>query len=229
MSESGQPVPAADAAEIEETITRLGIEEVVHFTTNRGVLGMFASGAILPRSQLPKEKYLEHVYKPNAAERKDPNWTGCNSLSITRVNTDFFGVSRYWHAHTEVWWAVVSIDPVVLTHAGVVFVTTNNIYPSRIRGTGAPGLEAIFADPVLGKFGHEHRRTPELPENCTTDVQAEVLYPGRISTEFIRRVYVLTDQHADIVSSQYDILAQSDDPVDVRPELPIEVRPEFFE
>ena len=77
------------------------ITEVVHFTTNRGVLGMFAKRAILPRRILPTEKYLEHVYKPNAEVRKDPDWTGHVSLSISRVNTQFFGVSRYWHQDTR--------------------------------------------------------------------------------------------------------------------------------
>jgi hypothetical protein len=212
---------------VAEIVARRGITEVMHFTTNHGVLGMFAVGAVMPRQKLPEEKYLEHVYRPNAAVRKDPAWTGHVSLSISRVNTEFFGVSQYWHSETDVWWAIVSLDPVILGHDGVVFVTTNNIYPARIRGTGA-GLEALFADTVAGKFATVQCRVPGIPDSWTTDVQAEVLYPGPISTSHVRRIYVVNDDHADLVASQYDILVGRGDASDTRPELPIDVRPELF-
>lgn len=213
---------------VADVIAERGIKEVVHFTTNRGVLGMFAKGAILPRLTLPKEKYLEHVYKPNAEVRKDPAWTGHVSLSISRVNTEFFGVSRYWHSDTETWWAIVSLDPAILCHEDVVFVTTNNIYPARRRGKGADGLRALFDDLVLGYYGHPTNRTADMPRSWTTDVQAEALYPGGISTDHVRRIYVLTDDHADLVASQYDILRSRGDAGDLRPELPIDVRPDLF-
>ena len=211
-----------------DVIAERKITEVVHFTTNRGVLGMFATRAILPRRTLPAEKYLEHVYKPNAGVRKDPAWTGHVSLSISRVNTDFFGVSRYWHDDTETWWAIVSLDPEVLCHDGVVFVTTNNIYPARQRGTGAEGLRALFADAVAGYYGRPTRRTDDMPSSWTTDVQAEALYPGPISTDHVRRIYVATDDHADLVASQYDILRTRGHASDPRSELPVDVRAELF-
>lgn len=214
--------------EVADVIAARGISEVVHFTTNRGVLGMFAKGAILPRRALSTDEYLEHVYQPNAEARKDPAWTGHVSLSISRVNTQFFGVSRNWHSHTDTWWAIVSLDPAVLYDDNVVFVTTNNIYPARHRATGAAGLDALYADTVRGYYGQPTTRTPEMPKSWTTDVQAEVLYPGAISTDHVRRVYVLSDDHADLVASQYDILRVRGDTSDSRPQLPIDVRPDLF-
>ena len=99
---------------VEEVIDRRGITEVLHFTTNQGLLGMLASGGILSRERLPKEKYLEHVYKPNAPVRHDSNWLDYVNLSITTINTEFFGHSSRWRQDQEVWWCVVSLDPAVL-------------------------------------------------------------------------------------------------------------------
>lgn len=214
---------------IEDVIAKRGISEILHFTTNAGLLGVFAVASILPRADLPEEKYLEYVYRPNAAYRKDAAWTGHVSLSISRVNTNFFGASRNWHSATDLWWCVVSIDPIILTHDNVVFATTNNIYPACRRATGPAGLEALFAPEVAGRYSETTRRTPGMPDNWTTDVQAEVLYPRPLPTEFVRRVYVLHDGHADIVAAQYEILNQHEETADPRPELPIEVRPDVFD
>ena len=79
---------------IADVIAKRGITEILHFTTNHGVLGMFAKRAILPRRTLPAEKYLEHVYKPNAEVRKDPAWTGHVSLSISRVSRSSMNLRR---------------------------------------------------------------------------------------------------------------------------------------
>jgi hypothetical protein len=213
---------------VADVVEQRKITELLHFTTNCGVLGMFALGAILSRERLPKEKYLEHVYQPNSPVRKDPDWIDYVSLSISRVNTRFFGQSQNWHRATETWWAIVSLDPCILAEDGAVFVTTNNIFPSRIRGKGESGLEALFAPTVRGYYGAESKRTPDMPDSWTTDVAAEVLYPQRIPTDYLRRVYVVNDDHGDLVASQYDILRRRGDAADARPELPIDVRPELF-
>ena len=137
---------------IAEIIQDRQIEEVVHFTTNHGVLGMFADGRLLSRERLPANKYLEHVYLPNASVRKDPAWLDYISMSISRVNTRFFGFSQGWEREAETWWAIVALDPAILTHDRIVFTTTNNIYPSCRRASGAEGLEAMFAPEIVGLY-----------------------------------------------------------------------------
>jgi ssDNA thymidine ADP-ribosyltransferase, DarT len=213
---------------IEQIIEDFEIGEVVHFTTNHGVLGMLADGRLLSRERLPANKYLEHVYRPNASVRKDPEWLDYVSLSISRVNTRFFGYSRGWEREVETWWAIVSLDPAILADEGVVFTTTNNIYPSCQRAQGAGGLQAMFAPDVTGLYGGSLKRTPRTPNNWTTDDQAEVLYPAEIPTSYLRCVYTATDEHADIVVSQYEMLVARGDANDVRPELPVHVRPDLF-
>ncbi|HTA33719.1 MAG TPA: DarT ssDNA thymidine ADP-ribosyltransferase family protein [Solirubrobacteraceae bacterium] len=209
-------------------IQERNIEEIVHFTTNHGVLGMFADGRLLSRQRLPANKYLEHVYRPNASVRKDPEHLDYISMSISRVNTRFFGYSQGWEREVETWWAIVALDPTILTHDGVVFTTTNNIYPSCCRAPGPEGLEAMFAPEVAGLYGKLVKRTAEMPTSWTTDDQAEVLYPAELPTRYLRDVYTATDEHADIVASQYEMLVAQGDSSDPRTELPVHVRPDFF-
>ena len=74
-----------------------GIAQVVHFTTVSGLTGVLASKAVKSRSRLPTDKYLEHVYQPNSAIRKDRAWLDYVNLSITRINDWMFDSSASWH------------------------------------------------------------------------------------------------------------------------------------
>lgn len=169
--------------------TRRGIKEVVHFTTLRGAVGVLASGAVKSRKRLPTERYLEHVYRPNADTRKDPLWLDYVNLSIERVNDWMFNTSVCWHVADNNPWVVLSFDVAIFGHPGVVFTTTNNIYPSCERAEGLDGFKAMFANSVEGRYGIVHTREDKLPQ-WTTDRQAEVLYAGELSCEYLRRIDV---------------------------------------
>lgn len=56
---------------IRNEIELRGITQVVHFTTMRGAIGILASRAVKSRARLEEDKFLEHVYMPNANFRKD--------------------------------------------------------------------------------------------------------------------------------------------------------------
>jgi hypothetical protein len=210
-------------------IARRGITEVLHFSTNHGLTGILAEGAVLSRERLPESKYLEHVYKPNASVRKDRAWLDYVNLSISRINTEFFGHSTRWHANQDLWWCVLSLDPTIMSDSGVVFAATNNIYTGCRHAAGAPGLEALFAPKVERWEGNVVRRTPDMPEAWTTCHQAEVLYPERLSCQHLRCVYVATGPHADIAASTCDILMNMSTENDQRGRVPVEVRPDVFE
>lgn len=202
-----------------------GITEILHFTTNRGALGIFASGVIKPTSQLGADKYLEHIYTPNCRDRsKDAAWTGYVSLSISRVNNWMLSRSEDWHSTDGVWWVVLALDIFLLADPGVYFVTTNNTYSSCLRrGTGADGLDALFAPRVeWGWYGAVKTRYRGMPDAWTTDPQAEVLYPGQIPVSQLRAVYVREAEHADTVSSWFSIFSGV-------PRVPVQHRPEVFQ
>jgi hypothetical protein len=192
---------------ISAQIAGRGISEVLHFTTNRGIVGILASGIVLSRARLPKQAYLKHVLKLNANQRPEAavffdrsrNWLDYVNLSIDEVNSRFFEVSRRWHIDEDVWWGILSFDPIIMTHKGVVFTTTNNGYPLCVREEGLPGLERLFENSIKCKAGWTIVRR-NRPDRLPTCEQAEVLYPQQLPITFLRRIYVRDGDHHDQVS-----------------------------
>ena len=186
--------PEVVAAAIDRDVT-----DIVHFTTTKGALGILASGALLSRKRLPETKYLEHVYRPNTRLRKDGAWLDYVNLSISRINDWMFGSSTGWHSDEDISWVVLAFDPEILGHPGVVFSTTNNIYPSCRRAEGLDGFNSLFAETVEGRFGGVHGRSGKL--DCwPTDRQAEVLYPGELSCGHLRRIDVQLAETTDVLA-----------------------------
>ncbi len=185
--------PDVVEAAIERQITN-----IVHFTTMKGVTGILAKNMVRSRERLPHDEYLEHVYSPNVNTRKDEKWLDYVNLSITRINDNMFGASERWHIDEYNPWAVLSFKPEILGHPGVVFTTTNNIYPACRRAEGLCGFEQLFADFVLGRHNTRHNRDSK-PANWPTDRQAEVLYPGELSCDYLQRIDVQLGESVDAV------------------------------
>lgn len=205
--------------EVVAAATERGITQVVHFTTVRGVTGVLARCAVKSRKRLPEEDYLEHVYRPNAESRKDGAWLDYVNLSISRINDWMFDSSVRWHADEDNPWVVLVLDVDLLGDPGVVFATTNNIYPTCRRQEGLGGFEALFAPTVEGRHGTVHDRNGKQPD-WPTDRQAEVLYPGEVSCSYLRRIDV---QHADVVDRIHGILGG------LGLTVPVRHAPEVFE
>ena len=93
---------------------------------------------------------------------------------------------------------MLSFKPEILGHPGVVFTTTNNIYPACRRAEGLRGFEQLFADFVLGRHNTRHNRV-DKPANWPTDRQAEVLYPGELSCDYLQRIDVQLEESVDVV------------------------------
>ena len=191
---------------VEAELLRRNITELLHFTTNRGVTGTLAQGALLSRYRLPSESYLQHVLHVNSETRpeasyffdKSDNWLDYVNLSISEINRRFFLVSQRWHSQSEVWWAILSFDPVIATHENVVFATTNNSYDYCVRAKGQEGFDRLFASSIRRKppswVAIRGAREDRLP----TCEQAEVLYPGQVPVTFLRKIYVFEDDHHDL-------------------------------
>jgi hypothetical protein len=209
---------------IDEFVSERGIAEVLHFTTNHGLIGILYAGALLSRDELKADDLLESVRLLNCSTRKDPEWTGHVNLSISVVNKDFLGFSKGWHPPRDgVWWSVLSFSPKVLADPEVVFATTNNTYHSTVRrGQGIEGLSSLYAAEVpWGYFGTVARRNQFTPSHIPTHIQAEVLYPGRVSLQHLQGIYVPEDDHIDDVRGLMTSIPGA-------PNVPIEVRPEVF-
>ena len=206
---------------ISDVIRNLDITEILHFTTNNGILGILDGRSLKARARLNSDQRLEYIFQPNAANRnKDLDWLDYVNLSVSRINGDFFGASGKWHRDKNLWWCALSFDPVILDHDGVWFATTNNIYTGVKRGQGAESLQNLFAERVTRWQGNVVERKQSDDANYTTCIQAEVLYPGQVSTEYLKKIYVLDDQSADELAAQIHMLRH--------PPVTIEIRPEIF-
>lgn len=196
---------AADAREI---------AEILHFTTNRGLTGTAYKRELLSRRRLSSDETLEHILQINAVIRRDVRWLGHVNLSISRINQRLFQIaSERWYAGTGLWWCVLSFRPEILSHPGVWFATTNNIYEPA-HGDALPGFQALFAENVH-QYGTESAyRWRGMPLRYTTCRQAEVLYPEGVPTvDYLQRIYVREDDHIDTASAI--LKAQHHPPVEI--------------
>ena len=175
-----------------------GITQVVHFTTVNGAIGILASNAVKSRLRLPKDRYIERIYKPNSLNRKDKLWLDYVNLSIEQINDWMFQHSEKWHAAEDNPWVVLSFHPRILAHPGVVFTTTNNIYPACMRAEGLAGFRRMFWNRIEGRYGTLHNRTNKL-DSWPTDRQAEVLYPGELPCVDLQRIDVQLEESVDTI------------------------------
>ena len=176
-----------------------GVEDIVHFTTVSGAIGVLAARAVKSRERLPEDQYLEHVYRPNVHVRKDAAWLDYVNLSVTRINDWMFETATRWHIRDDNPWVVLAFSPELLGNPGVVFATTNNIYPACRRAEGLDGFNSLFAERVLGRFDAVNDREGKQA-NWPTDRQAEVLYPGEVPCRYLHRIDV---QREDVVDTIY--------------------------
>jgi hypothetical protein len=187
-------------------VARRGITEVLHFTSNRGLVGILASGELLSRRRLNRDDYLQVILHKNSAIRpedspffdKSADWLDFVNLSISDINSYFFRTSERWHRAKDIWWVIAAFDPVIMTHEGVHFATTNNKYDYCRREKGIAGLRALFGNRIrrLNTWFADRKGRPDSHPTCE---QAEVLYPGAVPTRYLRKIYVRDVQDCDRV------------------------------
>ena len=97
------------------------------------------------------------------------------------------------------------------------YTSTNNIYPSVLRGRHGKGLEALFAPRVISRYGSVITRDSTTPDCCPTCVQAEVLYPQKLSTDYLKKIYVITGEEQDDVNGQISALRHREVIVEINP------------
>ena len=208
----------AECPDVVQAAQQRGITDIVHFTTVSGAVGVLGSGAVKSRRRLPEDKYLEHVYRPNSEVRKDPAWLDYVNLSVQRINDWMFDASTRWHADSDNSWVVLSFDVEILGHPGVVFTTTNNIYPHCRRAEGIAGFSRLFDPVVRGRYDKRHTRE-DKEASWPTDRQAEVLYPGELSCDHLRCIDVQCAEKEDTVHGALEVLRLS---------VPVRHAPEVF-
>jgi hypothetical protein len=200
-----------------DVVARRGITEVLHFTTNRGLVGILDTGAVLSRNRLSRERRLEYIYMYNTSYREDEEWFDYVHLSISKINTSFFDHSLDEHANDDLWWCALAFDPGILSDDGVFFATTNNIFDDCRREQGPAGLEALFAERVDREKGEFVTREAEMPDNLPTCLQAEAMYFDELPLDRLLKIYVGEGRHADIAASNREIFLRPAEPAEKVP------------
>ncbi|WP_370557770.1 DarT ssDNA thymidine ADP-ribosyltransferase family protein [Edwardsiella tarda] len=210
---------------IEEILQSRNIKEVVHFTTERGLTGCAATKTVLSRKRLDKNKYLSHIASPVSKERKEASqkfnkeedWLDYINMSISEINAHYYHAANGWFKESDAWWCIMSFTPEILTHEGVYFTTTNNIYTGVKRNKGIKGLQEMFADKITRWSGNNVIRGSRA-SHLTTCEQAEVLYPSTLDMKFLNRVYVTNEDQAASIYGTLRSLGFSNIDVIIKPE-----------
>lgn len=192
-----------------DAVAERGVTEVLHFTTSNGFIGSVTTGSVLSHARLPSERRLAHILQMNCKDRsRDVDWHDYVNLSISRINGTFFSIARdRWHAAKDIYWCILSFDPCIAEHPGVLFSTTNNAYPYTVRAPDLDGFEALFGPKVRQFAAKWVFRSRETPANQTTCLQAELLYPQAVSLEHLRKVYFPSGEIADEAAAQLGVCA----------------------
>jgi hypothetical protein len=195
-----------------------GIEEVLHFTTEKGILGCIRKDALLSRKRVQDDPDLAFIFT-GVWPRRDPEWLDHVSLSLTEINHELYAKAA--NNLPELWWGILSFEVEILDDPGVTFTTTNNVYDEVCeRAEGVEGFEAMFKSAVAwGYFGSVKHRPSSKPRDLPTDLQAEVLYPETIPLRHLRAVYVPEAQHRRLVRAWCDVMSHDELYVDIRPDL----------
>ena len=66
---------------------RRGVSEILHFTTEKGVLGAIRKQALLSRQRVEDDPDLSFIFT-GVWPRRDPDWVDHVSLSVTSINAE---------------------------------------------------------------------------------------------------------------------------------------------
>ena len=209
-----------------EEIKRRGIVELLHFTTNRGIVGTLDSGYLLSRYRVRQEdnlKYILHCNSTNRPEESDffdksEHWIDFVNLSISEINRRYFEVSQGWHLNADVWWGILSFDVAAMADDGVYFATTNNSYDYCIRKKGLEGFNGLFAPVIRRKPPSWSACRLRRAEHLPTCEQAEVLYPRELPIRYLRCIYVLDETCHDTVIGWLGEFGHTDVDVQINPQ-----------
>nr|WP_319949359.1 DarT ssDNA thymidine ADP-ribosyltransferase family protein [uncultured Shimia sp.] len=181
---------------MKDIIAARQINYILHFTQLSNLEGILARG-ILPRVQADSAG-LNYTY--NDQHRWDGH-TNATCCSIGFPNYKMFWQLRCKDPTVE--WVVIALKPDILLEKPCAFYPTNAA-SNTVRHlntqsfAGPVALANMFAD-VPGK---PTREALKLPDDCTTDPQAEVLVFDTIQTRYIEGVATASKKVADELTAK---------------------------
>ncbi|HQO09816.1 MAG TPA: DarT ssDNA thymidine ADP-ribosyltransferase family protein [Clostridiales bacterium] len=196
----------SDIEAFKDEVERRGINRVVHFTPAINLISIYEQGSILSREQLKKltveypQLHLEDYVEVNDRLRLD-NLNDYINLSIQHPNYYLFKKFRNSCKNWCDSWCVISLNPECLWYESTLF-SIGNAASSVSKEFGINGkyttFLSLFQDNLIsGNINHQTVLSRKgIKDYHPTDVQAEVLVKGQISTECISEVFFETQEEA---------------------------------
>ena len=184
MAKYEGPTEVADADAIRAVLERRGIEDLLHFTPMENVSSILKQGIRPQINPKTGEKYDLDVLD---AERHDgrPHHV---SLTITMPNKRLFYRHR---CNADRLWAVVVIDPLILTQVPALFFPYNAA-AKPYRGINIDDPMWCSADALERMFVSEGGSSKSNPKYVWQD-QAEIQVLGPVRPEWIRVIATSND------------------------------------
>lgn len=173
---------------IKALLTQRGVNALCHFTTFENLCSMVEMGGLVSRATLGKYGVQVDIQDPMRLE-------GGHFINLSIQRPNLYLWSKFAERYPQKEWCLLMLNPENCQRDGVKFTTANaTAYRVRSLGTnaGVIGLKALFADRVVDTIG-EALRTPGLPSNYPTSIQAEVLCPEPIAWADVYKVVVFSD------------------------------------
>lgn len=183
-----------------EVIKKREIKYLIHFTPTINLLGIFEEQKILSRKLIEQLvinnlDILDYIEFTDSHRFDDKNFI---NLSIQSPNASLFKKFRSkTQQDCHVKWCVLKIDTKYIYHIDTIFSITNaaNSYnKNNIRITGDIEKFKLMFSPsidIINSYGNKKLNRGNLPNNYTTDEQAEVLVRDYILASDILEVCFL--------------------------------------
>jgi hypothetical protein len=173
------PNEVADADATRAVLERRGIEDLVHFTRMRNIPSILKNGI---RPQVNPKTGKRYELDVLDVDRFDGRLHHV-SLTITMPNKPLFYRHR---CNSEGLWAVVVIDPLILTEVPALFFPYNAA-TKTYRGINIDDPMWCSADALERMFVSENGRSKSNPQYVWKD-QAEIQVLGPVQPQWIRVV-----------------------------------------
>lgn len=188
---------------IKKIIKDREITELIHFTSTRGLEGIFKARHILSRFELENSNFVddnEILFNSNDTFRME----GKNyiNLSVSKPNKSLF--NRFKHrkeSDPTIGWCILKINPHVLLDDNLkCFFSITNAANSAAKNdygikSDVESFKKMFNDEVVVKnsYGSKTYSRFGLNKNQTTDNQAEILVEGKIPFKYINAICFETE------------------------------------
>lgn len=188
---------------MENAVKSRGIKYVWHFTRIENLSSILTNG-LIPRAILEAN---QAAISYNDQYRID-NQKNANCLSIGHPNYKMFYSLRCQDPNQR--WVVLAFKPEILWEKDCAFCHENaasnavTAIPIQFR-KGIPAFQKMF-DPIAGK---PNRQSLNLPDNCPTNPQAEILVFDTIEPMYIIGAITpdkISEQHLKLAHPNFDFL-----------------------